>query len=358
LKSFKENTMTVRAFALTSIAAAAMMASSAHAAALTAKQVLEQFNVVTLGSASISSHIDGRTYVGGSLSGQNAVLTMKPTSLPASDYAGLTVKGSLSNVQVSGGGVVVYGDVSNSTVNTGNAVVYGASSNSSYVGSGSHYIQGKVSGGNVNTTAVDVNHFTSVMTTNVTAATSTDMSSVLRTFSAYVSTWQSTGSSVAFSNNDHTVTFNAKAGSNGVAVFDLTSLDTKIFSSTTTDFIFNMNGATSAVLNTDDKVLNLSANFNRTDLGNKLLWNFAGATDVTVNRTFDGQVLAVNGTFSNLGGANVEGGVYAQALIQNGEIHQQSYIGAVPEPETYAMLLGGLGLMGFIARRRQKAAAR
>ena len=33
-----------------------------------------------------------------------------------------------------------------------------------------------------------------------------------------------------------------------------------------------------------------------------------------------------------------------------------SPVAAVPEPETYAMLLTGLGLIGFIARRRQKAA--
>ena len=28
-------------------------------------------------------------------------------------------------------------------------------------------------------------------------------------------------------------------------------------------------------------------------------------------------------------------------------------VAAVPEPETYAMLLAGLGLIGFSARRRQ-----
>ncbi|MGZ8260864.1 MAG: FxDxF family PEP-CTERM protein, partial [Caldimonas sp.] len=28
----------------------------------------------------------------------------------------------------------------------------------------------------------------------------------------------------------------------------------------------------------------------------------------------------------------------------------------IPEPETYALLLGGLGLMGFVARRRKPAA--
>lgn len=40
------------------------------------------------------------------------------------------------------------------------------------------------------------------------------------------------------------------------------------------------------------------------------------------------------------------GGAYAGDLT----------ISPVPEPETYGMLLGGLGLLGFLARRRRKAA--
>jgi hypothetical protein len=35
----------------------------------------------------------------------------------------------------------------------------------------------------------------------------------------------------------------------------------------------------------------------------------------------------------------------------------QLYVVAIPEPETYAMLLAGLGLMGFVARRRQRKSA-
>ncbi len=39
------------------------------------------------------------------------------------------------------------------------------------------------------------------------------------------------------------------------------------------------------------------------------------------------------------------------------EMDNMKFAAAVPEPETYAMLLAGLGLMGFIARRRSKNAA-
>ena len=34
--------------------------------------------------------------------------------------------------------------------------------------------------------------------------------------------------------------------------------------------------------------------------------------------------------------------------------HANLYIGVVPEPESYAMMLAGLGLMGFVARRRKQ----
>lgn len=51
---------------------------------------------------------------------------------------------------------------------------------------------------------------------------------------------------------------------------------------------------------------------------------------------------------------NVSGGDINGTLRAGTYINSYGFIPAVPEPETYAMLLAGLGLMGFIARRRMK----
>ena len=46
--------------------------------------------------------------------------------------------------------------------------------------------------------------------------------------------------------------------------------------------------------------------------------------------------------------------IIAKTYLQDGQWRLQ--IAAVPEPETYAMLLAGLGFIGAIARRRNKQA--
>ena len=47
----------------------------------------------------------------------------------------------------------------------------------------------------------------------------------------------------------------------------------------------------------------------------------------------------------------------ATTHVFSGNHQDQLYLAPVPEPETYAMLLAGLGLMGFVVRRRRQGKA-
>jgi len=78
---------------------------------------------------------------------------------------------------------------------------------------------------------------------------------------------------------------------------------------------------------------------------------FGGQTITVLGNVVSGSegngVVQFTGTFGSISWTNTFENFYAFTVGLNGPI------GAVPEPETYAMLLAGLGLLGFAARRRQ-----
>ncbi len=351
-----------RYFALSTLAMAAILAAPAQAGSLNQQQIFDQFNVVTLGNMQTTSHVDGRTYVTGSLQGSGAVLGMHPNDIRASDYAAVTVKGvnvqagqaAMSGTQVTDKGAVVYGNIVDSTVNNGSSAIYGDSTNTSYNGSGSVYIQGTTNGGNVNVSKLGSVPAGSLQATNSAAATSTDMGKVLTAVSNQMKTYQSTGSSVVI--NSGVATFNAQVNNQGVAVFDLTSIEGTLFNQNVVhEFTFNFNGATSVYMNSGITSGVINDNFlggSARDAGKKVIWNFYNATDLTINAEFGGSILAVHSNLTN--NANIEGGVYVNNLNSNAEIHINNFAGAVPEAETYAMMMAGLGLLGLMARRRKQ----
>lgn len=326
-----------------------LIATPALADSLTGAQILNQFNLVTIGSATSSSHVDGRSFIGGSLSG--GVFDQHAADTPASSYAGLTVLGSAQNVIVDNFGAVIGGNLTNSTINSGSSVVLGNVSGVNF--NGPAYVAGTTSGVNFN----GGQNAALATGTAATASTSTNMGAVLSSLSSQLSQLSSTGSSVDISYGK--ATFNAVANGSGLAVFDLTSIDTAVFSAN--EFAFNLNGASTIIFNTDNTSANISANFlggSAQAIGAKTIWNFYNATSLSINNQWGGSVLAPMASFSN--GNNIEGGVYVNTLTQNGEIHLQPFAGqiaAVPEPETYAMLLAGLGLLGVVSRRRAKPQA-
>ncbi|NGZ85870.1 collagen-binding domain-containing protein [Duganella aceris] len=372
--------MMIHRFALTTLAAAAMLSGSVHAATtpLTGLEVLQQFSQVTLGSATSTTETIGRAWIGGTVAGGQYAMS---SSLPASSYAGLTVIGSASGFRGGYNGVNIGGSASNGDVqhSVGASFVGGNSANTNY--QNPTYITGTITNGNLNggghvgllgDSASHVNGSglssasQTLIATNTEAATSTNFATVLGGLSTDLSKLQG-NSSVEF--NSQGVVFNA-VSNNGVAVFDLTALahpggsdltqlDDLVFAASS--ITFNLNGATSVIINTDNTSISTAANFkDPTVVGSSLIWNMYKAGSVSIGTEWGGSVLAIGASFTN--GNSIDGGVYSASITQRGEIHQYNYSGAiptaVPEADTYAMLLAGLGLMGFIARRRKQAAAR
>jgi len=93
-------------------------------------------------------------------------------------------------------------------------------------------------------------------------------------------------------------------------------------------------------------------NFNRPSQNSVDLYNFDTGEDVG---SFQFGTTVSSAYFNDLSAGNyfyeVSGGNYG---TQIGQVSFSStIINAVPEPETYAMLLAGLGALGFVARRRK-----
>ena len=88
---------------------------------------------------------------------------------------------------------------------------------------------------------------------------------------------------------------------------------------------------------------------------------FAGLTEINVNLgttpfTFQaGNQSSPYGVVLNLNANTVYQAVFKNAAEQSftGKIQVGGSVAAVPEPETYALMLAGLALVGFSARRRQ-----
>ncbi|RZT04126.1 PEP-CTERM protein-sorting domain-containing protein/choice-of-anchor A domain-containing protein [Duganella sp. CF402] len=351
-----------RTVALTALMLAGSVQAATAPAPLTALQTLQQFNTVVLTNVKSDSHIDGRTWIGGSLTGNNSpVFDMHPGDVPASNYAGLTVMGvgvapggyAVNNAQVTDNGTVVYGNTSKLGINNGHSAIYGNTDSTDFNGSGSYYVSGTAGSGNHGVTQITASTFAgSVQETNSLAAGSTNFAGVLGGLSSQLKSLASTGSTVSIVGEQANFTAVVK---NGVAVFDLTAIDTQLFSNTVKRFSFSgLDGATSVIFNTDITSATLADDFlggAAPNYGAKMIWNFYNATSLTVQNQFGGSILATKATLTN--NQNIEGGVYVNALDQHAEIHLRAYTGTlpVPEPETYAMLLAGLGLIGFMARR-------
>src|SRR6476660_1734347 len=110
----------------------------------------------------------------------------------------------------------------------------------------------------------------------------------------------------------------------------------------------NVFSSTGTLLETHTAAAGLQLNQVAAGLGGSgLLFALSPAEQTQLNNTIANnagtEVFSTGATF-----ANAQGGPETISAL-----HLLGGVAAVPEPETYAMMLAGLGLMGFIARRRK-----
>ena len=113
----------------------------------------------------------------------------------------------------------------------------------------------------------------------------------------------------------------------------------------------------------------LDANSNNSPYNPYVLWNFGTATSLTLNKQFNGGLLAPDATVSN--STPIEGSVAVANFNQGGEVHLGTFKGECqadrgadparrpapsPSRRQWALFVAGFGLIGISLRRRTFAA--
>ena len=299
------------------------------ASTLGAGQILHQFNLVVFGDHALNSQVHGRAFVGGNVAGSGSMTTSNYT-LPASDYADVSVGGNAAgNINTRHGASVVIGGNNAANINNAGSVRIGGANS------------GVINNTPVRTQVSDLNLGIDPFRATMTAA-SQSLSNLAATAS--------------ITTHGQGVRFDASPV-DGPVVYNITASQL-----TGNELDVRLNGADTVVINVSGSAITLNQNFNTAEVtGANVLWNFFEATTLNLNNRFVGSVLAPMASFTNRN--NVHGSVVVNSFVQNGQIHQQAWGGSLPTPpsETPApvplpaavwLLIGGLGVLFGIRRRR------
>lgn len=346
--------------------AAVALAAPAFAATITGLDILREWNLVVLGDLTSSSEVEGRTFVGGDLSGNSSNYNINPGTASTNGQPGLTVVGD-----VNGG---------TKNLNNGSGAVIGGSVNSGFNLNGNPQtvqVGGSISNTNVNSNTVNSNLASSnpqflldlQQDASLIATSATNLSLDLSGLS----------SNSSFTIVGNKGVFSAQPDADGVAVFNISAADLDSIG----EIQFNLNGADTAIVNVSGTSITLNDNFlgGTNNLGESVIWNFYEAENLTLTTAFGGSVLAPKAdahTYNYIQGSAVFGN-----LIQDGEMHVGTYNGTytppsssssssssggstgsssssggtqVPEPGMLGLFAAGAAGLIIWRRRRQKAA--
>ncbi len=297
------------------------VALPAHAAVITADDILGQFNAVVSGNFSTNSDVEGRLVAGNINNSQSSTFYENPNALSEpSAFRGVNA--------------LTIQNCPNCNVNHGGGVNFVTSN------SGSFNLNG---GGSVapNNPSFAMSDFTTPLNGLQTALAGL------------------TSNSIVNSPNSNSLIFNVTPV-DGLAVFSMTGAQLSGSQNDNYNITFNNAAeATTIVINvTGSFTEGNGENFNgNTFLNEHVIWNFDDATNVSVKQ-WHGAVLAGDATVTN--NSPMEGFLYAENFTGHGELHdfpfEGNVPGAVPEPSTWAMMAIGFAGLGFLGFRSRKTA--
>jgi choice-of-anchor A domain-containing protein len=290
----------------------------AHAAVLTAEDILTQFNAVVSNNFSTQHDVEGRLVAGNINNGGSSTFYENPNSSSApSTFQAVNANTILScpSCNVDHGGSVNF-------TNTNSGTFGGAP----------------------------------VQKNNPSFAMS-DFTTPLNALQAKLA------GMIANSNfaspDSNSLVFHVAPDASGTAVFDMTAAQLEGGPGDNYNISFSTESATTIIINVSGSFTQGGGeNFNGdTYLNEHVIWNFEDAANVNV-KSWHGAVLAGDASVTN--SSPMEGFLYAKNFTGGGELHDFPFDGtlpgAVPEPSTWAMMAIGFAGLGFLGFRRRNAA--
>jgi choice-of-anchor A domain-containing protein len=352
--------------------AAVAIASPAAADANVGLQVLREYNLYVLSDLNSTSSVEGRTFVGGNLSGGSDYYKYNGGKTPppsATNAPGLTVVGSSSGSKNlhNGSGALVGGSVSGGWNLNGSApqnITIGGSASGINGSKGSSItVGGAASGVNGNGATVKTNQGLPGFAAGLQVQAS-DYAMGVKDLSAYLAGLTPTDA-VTFPQSN-LMKFEPKS-TGKIAVFSFDNAD--VFK-TAGQLQFLTGGFDTIIVNVGGTSATLAKNFinSSADLGQHVIWNFyelaynpaSPAQNLNFKTAFYGSILAPGAYATN--NNHLEGSAVFGKLDQRGQVHLNGFNGgltigsAVPEPATWAMMIIGFGLLGSAIRRKRRVA--